>query len=83
MSKAAPTADVKAAPTAEIRIAGQSTRHVSPEIIAESATGDLSSYNTWSQCPAESFSLRVGPKYSSQKKKEPSPPALMNLVAVE
>ena len=39
--------------------------------------------NQWSQCPANSFSLRVGPKYNSTKAKAPSPPALMELVGMD
>ena len=38
---------------------------------------------TWSKCPSESFHLRVGPNYSSNKKKAPSPQALLEMVGVD
>lgn len=39
--------------------------------------------NSWSQCGAESFQMRIGPKYDRNKKKGPSPPALMEIVGIE
>ncbi len=38
---------------------------------------------SWSKCPADSYSLRVGPNYSSNKQKAPSPPALLEIVGVD
>ena len=40
-------------------------------------------YCTWSDCNASRFSLRVGPDYSRNKQKAPSPAAMMDVVGVE
>lgn len=68
----------------EVKAAGYSTKFISssPSESTKSSP-ELTNSNLWSQCPSESFSLRVGPKYSSNKKKAPSSPSLMNLVAVD
>jgi hypothetical protein len=39
--------------------------------------------NTWSQCKHDTFSCRIGPNYSWNGKKAPSPPSLMNCVGME
>ena len=40
-------------------------------------------YCSWSDCNASRFSLRVGPDYSRNKMKAPSPAAMMDVVGVE
>ena len=40
-------------------------------------------YCSWSDCNASRFSLRVGPDYSRNKQKAPSPAAMMDVVGVE
>lgn len=39
--------------------------------------------NSWSECDAAAFHLRVGPNYDSTKAKAPSAPPLYDLVGVE
>ena len=39
--------------------------------------------DTWEQCPAQNFRLRVGPNYSKKGLKDKSPDALMELVGIE
>ena len=39
--------------------------------------------NSWSECDAATFHLRVGPNYDTTKAKVPSAPPLYDLVGVE
>lgn len=39
--------------------------------------------NSYSECPHESFKLRIGPNYNKNKKKEASNESLYDLVGIE
>lgn len=71
-----------------------SAEHVAGASLGKSALEDSESLDalaelalrdsqTWSKCPSDSFSMRVGPKYAKNKLKAPAPPALLEVMGVD
>lgn len=65
----------------------ESSKYMAGSSMSYVSNGDNNSNNnntnSWGNCNAESFSLRVGPDYNKNKMKAPSSKALYEAVGVE